>query len=220
MPTKAKGRDEKSSDKAGAVEKPEHLDKAVSRKKLICPICEDHIVDGSQRSIRCDGECATWLHSGCAGLSKTAHAKLHGSDDPFLCPHCQLQTQAADLVSLRSSMSSLMERFEALSKKFTTLSSSLEAKSAAAVLTDSTKSSVAHSTTVSPNSILSSCASEGDSQVVVPPVRSSYECFSVSNHESSDRRYNIVVSRIAERPHGTSWVVHSLGLWYYLISAY
>ena len=210
MPTKARSKDEKSLDKAGAVEKPEHLDKAVSKKrKFMCPICEDHIVDGSQRSIWCDGECATWLHSGCAGLSKTAHAKLHGSDDPFLCPHCQLQTQAAELVSLRSSLSSLMERFEALSKRFTTLSSSLEATFAAAVLTDSTKSSVAHSTTVSPNSILSSCASEGDSQVVVRPVRSSSERFSVSNRESSDRRYNIVVSGIAERPHGTSRVVRT-----------
>ena len=46
-------------------------------------------------------------------------------------------------------------------------------------------------------------------QVVVPPVRSSSERFSVSNRESSDRRYNIVVSGIAERPHGTSRVVHT-----------
>ena len=77
MPTKARSRDEKSSDKAGAVEKPDHLDKAVSKKKkFTCPICEDHIVDGSQRSIWCDGECAIWRHSGCAGPSKTAHAKL------------------------------------------------------------------------------------------------------------------------------------------------
>ena len=102
-----------------------------------------------------------------------------------------------------------MEQFEALSKRFTTLSSSLEAKIAAAVLTDSTKSSVAHSTTVSPNSNLSSCACEGDSQVVVPPVCSSSEHFSVSNRESSDRSYNIVVSGIVERPHGTSRVVHT-----------
>ena len=100
-------------------------------KKFICPICEDHIVDGSQWLIWCDGECATWLHSGCAGLSKTALAKLHGSEDPFPYPHCQLQAQSAELLSLRSSLSSLVEQFEALSKW---LSSSLEAKIACSSL--------------------------------------------------------------------------------------
>ena len=111
-------------DKAGAEKKLDHLDNAMCKKRFICPICEDHIVDGSQRLVWCDGECATWLHSGCAGLSKTALAKLHGSADPFLCPHCQLQAQSAELLSLRFSLSSLMEQFEALSKR---LSSSLKA---------------------------------------------------------------------------------------------
>ena len=50
---------------------------------------------------------------------------------PFsACPHCQLQAQLAELLSLRSSLSLLMEQFEALSKR---LSSSLEAKIAAAL---------------------------------------------------------------------------------------
>lgn len=45
------------------------------RPVCICAICDDQIVDSTQQSIWCEGHCDTWLHRGCAGLSKAAHLK-------------------------------------------------------------------------------------------------------------------------------------------------
>ena len=48
-------------------------------------------------SIECEGLCKAWLHHGCAGLSNHAFQVATTSPDPFLCPHCRLVEQAADL---------------------------------------------------------------------------------------------------------------------------
>ena len=49
--------------------------KCSSTNKSICPISDDVIKDSSLKtkghdSMFCDGVCNTWLHRGCAGLSK------------------------------------------------------------------------------------------------------------------------------------------------------
>ena len=55
---------------------------------VLCPVCEELIVDGDEKtpghdSIECEGLCKAWLHSGCAGLSKTAFEVAASSPDPF-----------------------------------------------------------------------------------------------------------------------------------------
>uniref|UniRef100_A0A1X7UI53 PHD-type domain-containing protein n=1 Tax=Amphimedon queenslandica TaxID=400682 RepID=A0A1X7UI53_AMPQE len=86
-------------------------------KSYTCPICDDQIDDSTQQSIWCDGECNTWLHRGCAGLSKAAHSKLNGTDIPFYCPHCRLMRQDREIESLKASLSDLSKRFDDLTSK-------------------------------------------------------------------------------------------------------
>ena len=62
-----------------------------SIKTIICPICEEAVVDPSNKnvghdSIFCKGACKAWLHRGCAGMSKTVFEKVCDTDDPFFCP--------------------------------------------------------------------------------------------------------------------------------------
>ena len=49
------------------------------------PICQDSIVDGDagQDSIYCEGNCNTWLHRRCAGLSRNSMALASMLEDLF-----------------------------------------------------------------------------------------------------------------------------------------
>ena len=72
-----------------------------SKIKYTCPICEDVIQEAQagittgHDSVYCDGLCRTWLHRGCAGLSKKAFEALSKSKDKFLCLKCTFSTQKA-----------------------------------------------------------------------------------------------------------------------------
>lgn len=74
---------------------------------VICSICEDVIVDESQDSIMCEGLCSSWLHRGCAGLTKTKFAQLRDSDKPFHCPKCRIEALALETATLKDSLASL-----------------------------------------------------------------------------------------------------------------
>ena len=79
---------------------------------VICPVCEEAIIDTTARSsghdsIECEGLCKAWLHRGCAGLSKAAFLAATVSPDPFLCPHCRLVAQSSELSALKSSVNAL-----------------------------------------------------------------------------------------------------------------
>ena len=57
-------------------------------KDCTCPICDDQILDAKGRrkghdAIFCDGTCQTWLHRGCAGLSRRAFEAQVGSRGEF-----------------------------------------------------------------------------------------------------------------------------------------
>ena len=71
---------------------------------VICPICEEPIVDGTHESIECEGMCKAWLHRRCAGLSKAAFEAATVSPDPFLCSHCRLAAQSYELLALKSAV--------------------------------------------------------------------------------------------------------------------
>ena len=70
-----------------------------SKNSYTCPICEDVIkearagVTTGHDSVYCDGLCRTWLHRGCAGLSKKAFEVLSKSNDKFHCLKCTFSTQ-------------------------------------------------------------------------------------------------------------------------------
>uniref|UniRef100_A0A1X7TBY5 PHD-type domain-containing protein n=1 Tax=Amphimedon queenslandica TaxID=400682 RepID=A0A1X7TBY5_AMPQE len=92
---------------------PKKLPKKKGKQSYICPICDDQIDDSTQ-SIWCDGESATWLHRGCAGLSKAAYSKLNCTDTPFYCPHCSLVKQEKEIELLKASLSHLAKKIDDL----------------------------------------------------------------------------------------------------------
>ena len=81
--------------------------KQSSSSKHICPICEDMIEDQSSSnkghdSVLCDGLCNTWLHHGCAGLSKLAFEQVAASSKSFYCSHCSLSQQKKEIAALKA----------------------------------------------------------------------------------------------------------------------
>ena len=75
---------------------------------LAC-ICQEVIVDSTNKksghdSIHCDSQCTTWIHRGCADLSKAAASE---SDSKFLCPMCRLHEQAYEIASLTDTVTKL-----------------------------------------------------------------------------------------------------------------
>lgn len=85
--------------------KPGTTSGAIKKVSFTCPICDETIKDAvgrrkGQDAIECDGICATWLHRGCAGLSKLAYASLSKSSAPFYCPQCRLNKQDLEIKSL------------------------------------------------------------------------------------------------------------------------
>uniref|UniRef100_A0A1X7TZC5 Zinc finger PHD-type domain-containing protein n=1 Tax=Amphimedon queenslandica TaxID=400682 RepID=A0A1X7TZC5_AMPQE len=157
--------------------------KQTSRSDLecICPICEDPIIDSSQLSIMCEGKCAAWLHRGCAGLSRAALSCLDSSPLPFLCPHCRLEAQSAEIESLRSSLSAQSLEIVSLQNSITSLTEQIDALSS--------------SLSPSPNNVPSSTSHPRERlppQSRLPP-----------SLDSSHHRFNIIVSGIEESPVGT-----------------
>ena len=108
--------------------------KLSKQSSVIYPVCEEPIVDGSEKtpghdSIECEGLCKGWLHRGCASLSKNPFQVATTSPDPFMCPHCRLVEQAADLASLKCSVRDLAEELSSLKATIVSLQANANASS-------------------------------------------------------------------------------------------
>ena len=84
------------------------------RSVCVCPICDDEIVDDSstqkgQDSIFCEGACSTWLHRGCAGLSKQLFFHYKTSDSSFYCTSCRLNSLSSEMETFRGLIGGLKE---------------------------------------------------------------------------------------------------------------
>ena len=95
------------------------VSKRSSTHKFICPICDDAIVncsskDKGQDVVFCDGHCNTWLHRGCAGLSKISFKKVTESNDPFYCTRCCLSQHKEELNTLRTSVDKMTSELVSL----------------------------------------------------------------------------------------------------------
>lgn len=93
----------------------------------VCPICNDSIEDPSEDDefIMCEGSCNSKIHRRCAGLSNSAFAKAKESSLDFICPHCQLENQADNISSLKSSVKELSEEIQALKAQMSSLLQSM-----------------------------------------------------------------------------------------------
>ena len=131
----------------------------------------------------CDGTCNTWLHRGCAGLSKIAFKKVASSSHPFYCTHCSLSEQKKEIEVLKGTV-------EKLSSDLRTVSSMLAKIS-------SEKKSPQEDSRISQQLKLTT----DDSSSVGPP---SHKPPSTSPRPSSvTEKFNIIVKGLPEHPQGT-----------------
>ena len=162
--------------------------KRSSNAKHLCPICDDAIEDSSSKSkghdaVFCDGTCNTWLHRGCAGLSKIAFKKVASSSHPFYCTHCSLSEQKKEIEALKGTVEKLSSDFRTVSSMLAKISS--EKKSPQE---DSRTSQQLKLTT-------------DDSSPVEPP---SHKPPSISPRPSSvTQKFNIIVKGLPEHRQGT-----------------
>ena len=73
------------------------------------PMCDEDNTKAErvQDSIFCAGKCATWLHRQCAGLSVSAFKLLDNSEEPYLCPNCELDAQKIERDDLKKQIADL-----------------------------------------------------------------------------------------------------------------
>ena len=88
--------------------------KKASKSSVICPICEEAVIDPSSKSVRhdsifCEGTCKAWLHHWCAGMSKATFVEVCDTDDLLFCPYCRLVNQGTEITSLKANLSSLSD---------------------------------------------------------------------------------------------------------------
>ena len=91
-----------------------------------CPIlCSKVIIDppneNHQSSIFCEGECQSWLHKSCAGLTEQAFLYYSKSKVPYQCLHCTTKQQKTEITQLKVMVA-------ALSKEVSQLKSTLASK--------------------------------------------------------------------------------------------
>ena len=145
----------------------------------------------------CDGTCNTWLHRGCAGISKKDFQRMSDqgqSDMKFCCVSCQLKSHVSDIESLKSSLRSQSSEIQSLLQLSSTLTKQVSA------LEDKVSSLQSHF--VPDNS---------SSDVNRPAATySAVASSSLPNHSNSpisrpqfapdDRKFNVIVFGVPERP--------------------
>jgi len=92
------------------------LNKQPNNGKVTFPICEDFIINNTQDSIYCEGECNSWIHRCCAGLTKAALVDAAESGNSFLCPHCMLFNLNKEISLLKGTINNLTELVQSLQK--------------------------------------------------------------------------------------------------------
>ncbi|XP_019848641.1 PREDICTED: uncharacterized protein LOC100634511 [Amphimedon queenslandica] len=195
MPPKKKGSSSSQTNSgAGSGSKKPTCHGASKSSGFICPICDDDIIDETQQSVMCDGPCASWLHRGCAGLSRVAFSKLEGSDNPFLCTRCCLEAQSIEIISLKESLAALSSQLNSLQQTLSSRSQPIEALSTEII---QIKNRLEEAPSFPPSIHIShsSPTSGVAPQTNVPGTVGKKAIPSVT-----DRKYNIVVFGITDEP--------------------
>ncbi|CAB0014084.1 unnamed protein product [Nesidiocoris tenuis] len=73
----------------------------MAKKKLknkdICPVCSAK-VEADDRGLQCDGNCRTWYHCDCAGLTSSFYDGL-GDSDNWYCADCEIKQRPTQQTS-------------------------------------------------------------------------------------------------------------------------
>ena len=171
--------------------------KKTSKSAVICPICDEAVIDPStknvgQDSIFCDGACKAWLHRGCAGLSKSVFEEVCKSDDPFLCPHCMLIHQRAEIINLKASLNSISDELSSIKSLVECLSSSQPHSSQP----NQSQSPSSLPVTRAPYSSVAGLGDGVDRHLVPLTLAPTTQHDQISR---SDQRYNVIVFGVEEQ---------------------
>ena len=88
-------------------------------KRHTCPICLDEINDDTQDFIFCEGNCKSWIHRGCGGLSKPG-LTLAKNIPMWNCPFCRLILQSSEISEQKKSVAALSEELFSFRESVTT----------------------------------------------------------------------------------------------------
>ena len=84
--------------------------------EVSCSVCCKKIVEQSahnpgEEAVFCEGQCKSWLHRQCAGLTVPVFASITNMDAsaPFLCVYCAFLKQSSDLAELKKSFDKLTQ---------------------------------------------------------------------------------------------------------------
>ena len=168
------------------------------KSQQVCPICDDIILDDTKNqkahdSIWCDGECNTWLHRGCAGLSKKKFLALKNSDDPFLCVSCHLSAHSTEIYDLRNDLCAMKDE---LSQLKSLISNNVHAESSK----QKPYAAVVGNPGVQINTVNQPSVATAD----MPTTHIAKLSRFANSHTSADRKFNVVVSGIPECRAGLS----------------
>ena len=81
-----------------------------------CCVCSNHIADGKDDALFCEGVCNGWMHIYCAGVPLKHFERLSLMSSPFLCYTCALQIHEREAAELKSKVQSLAAELEELQK--------------------------------------------------------------------------------------------------------
>lgn len=156
--------------------------KTKEKSKTVCAVCDEVILEAEDQNeghdaVYCEGECQSWLHRKCAGLTHKAFVKICESNDPYHCVYCRVLTQSKEILYLK-------EQIKILTNKLGEQSSHSPESSTHTDVEPS--SNQAHD---KPNNAISK------NQTVNPPK---------APQMVSDKRFNVVVYGIEESPPNTS----------------
>ena len=175
--------------------------KSGKKTKCVCPICEDNIDDSVHDSIFCEGYCQAWVHRGCGGLSKPAHAKAK-SIPSWKCPSCLeidhskvFPAQSELVENLKKDLSALTQQVNSLDAKVVSLAEELSSISTVPSATTPLSSlSPSNGHIPATTSLMQSAQQRNsDTRPMLP-----------AQQRNPDRKYNVIISGINESPAGTA----------------
>lgn len=171
-----------------------------SKNQSSCSVCEEVIRDTvpGQDAVHCDGECASWLHRRCAGLTKESFKSVCESVTPFYCVHCRSGRYECELIALREQITHLADKLTAVSDEVVALRGHL---------------AVVQSSTVCPSGV--DAAASGVAAGGYAAAAASFTLTRAANRqqtpdhlsaasERANRKFNIILLGIEEDPPGTS----------------
>jgi len=108
----------------------ELAEKSKDTEDTYCAICQEVILEreNGQDAVYCEGQCQSWIHRKCSGLTGQAFEQICESNDKHLCPFCMLSVQNCELMKLRNMIELLSKKVEQLSGSPSSSSNSVDNK--------------------------------------------------------------------------------------------